>query len=143
MLIRYMNELDLQRVYEIECSIFSLPWKIDDFKKSLNNKDNLYLVVEEQGGILGYCGLWGVVGEGQITNVAVGKQYQGQGIGKAMLTKLIELGRQHGLEAFTLEVRESNLSAIGLYHKLGFSDAGIRKNFYEAPVENALIMWLN
>ncbi|MDF2608776.1 MAG: hypothetical protein K0R92_250 [Lachnospiraceae bacterium] len=142
MLVRYMKEEDLRDVHTIEDSIFSQPWKIEDFRQSLYNPNNLYLVVEEQGVILGYCGLWGVVGEGQITNVAVAKQYRGRHVAEVMLTKLIELGRKQGLEAFTLEVRESNRAAITLYHKLGFKDAGVRKNFYEAPVENALIMWL-
>lgn len=142
MLVRYMNEEDLGDVHTIEDSIFSQPWKIEDFRQSLYNPNNLYLVVEEQDVILGYCGLWGVVGEGQITNVAVAKQYRGRHVAEVMLTKLIELGRKQGLEAFTLEVRESNRAAITLYHKLGFKDAGVRKNFYEAPVENALIMWL-
>jgi ribosomal-protein-alanine N-acetyltransferase len=137
-----MKEEDLRDVHTIEDSIFSQPWKIEDFRQSLYNPNNLYLVVEEQGVILGYCGLWGVVGEGQITNVAVAKQYRGRHVAEVMLTKLIELGRKQGLEAFTLEVRESNRAAITLYHKLGFKDAGVRKNFYEAPVENALIMWL-
>lgn len=142
MLVRYMKEEDLRDVHTIEDSIFSQPWKIEDFRQSLYNPNNLYLVVEEQDVILGYCGLWGVVGEGQITNVAVAKQYRGRHVAEVMLTKLIELGRKQGLEAFTLEVRESNRAAITLYHKLGFKDAGVRKNFYEAPVENALIMWL-
>ncbi|MDF2472224.1 MAG: hypothetical protein K0R21_6 [Anaerocolumna sp.] len=137
-----MKEEDLGDVHTIEDSIFSRPWKIEDFRQSLYNPNNLYLVVEEQDVILGYCGLWGVVGEGQITNVAVAKQYRGRHVAEVMLTKLIELGRKQGLEAFTLEVRESNRAAITLYHKLGFKDAGVRKNFYEAPVENALIMWL-
>jgi ribosomal-protein-alanine N-acetyltransferase len=137
-----MKEEDLRDVHTIEDSIFSQPWKIEDFRQSLYNPNNLYLVVEEQDVILGYCGLWGVVGEGQITNVAVAKQYRGRHVAEVMLTKLIELGRKQGLEAFTLEVRESNRAAITLYHKLGFKDAGVRKNFYEAPVENALIMWL-
>ncbi|MGB8452444.1 MAG: ribosomal protein S18-alanine N-acetyltransferase [Anaerocolumna sp.] len=143
-----MKEMDLPAVHEIECSIFSKPWSMADFKDSLQNSQNIYLVVEEQketeerNEIIAYCGLWGVAGEGQINNVAVKKANRGQGIGHAMLTALIELGQKQGLAAFTLEVRVSNLSAIALYHKSGFLEAGVRKNFYEAPVEDALIMWL-
>lgn len=142
MIIRKMCENDIQMVCEIEAGIFSMPWKAEDFRQSMEKPENIYLVVEEDAIILGYCGLWGVAGEGQITNVAVAIQYRGRGIAKAMLEKMLELGRDQGLDAFTLEVRESNVPAIELYHKLGFHDAGIRKNFYDAPQENGLIMWL-
>ena len=142
MLIRNMYEKDLKRVHEIECSIFSKPWTEADFKNSIEDHNNIYLIVEEQDDIVAYCGLWGVVGEGQINNVAVIKECRCLGIGRAMIATMLQLGREQGLEAFTLEVRISNLSAIALYHKLGFQDAGIRKNFYEEPTDDALIMWL-
>lgn len=137
-----MLENDVPSVYAIELRTFSHPWKENDFLQSIQNPNNIYLVVEENNSILGYCGLWGVVGEGQITNVAVAEPFHGKGIAKAMLSELLRKGREHGLETFTLEVRVSNYSAIALYHNLGFKDAGIRKNFYEAPTEDAIIMWL-
>lgn len=143
MIIRSMQEKDLQAVHEIECGIFSRPWSIEDFHKSIKEDKSIYLVVEEKEEITAYCGLWDVAGEGQINNVAVKKNARNQGVGYAMLKKLIELGSSQGVEAFTLEVRISNLSAISLYHKLGFKDAGIRKKFYESPAEDALIMWLH
>ncbi|WMJ85899.1 ribosomal protein S18-alanine N-acetyltransferase [Anaerocolumna sp. MB42-C2] len=142
MLIREMQEKDLLIVHEMECSIFSKPWTVDDFKNSIQNRQNIYLVVEEEGQIIAYCGLWGVAGEGQINNVAVKKEIRDHGIGYAMLSALIEKGKKNGIDAFTLEVRVSNEAAITLYHKLDFKDAGIRKNFYEEPTEDALIMWL-
>lgn len=142
MVIRQMKEEDMDQVYAIESSSFSRPWSRESFLQSLNNPRNLYLVAEEGGNILGYCGLWGIVGEGEITNVAVDKRYRNQGIGEAILRELIKQAGAMGIEAFTLEVRLSNLSAIHLYHKLGFRDTAIRKNYYEAPTEDALIMWL-
>ncbi|WFR57911.1 ribosomal protein S18-alanine N-acetyltransferase [Anaerocolumna sp. AGMB13025] len=142
MIIRRMKEEDLPEVQEMENSIFSKPWSITDFKDSMKKPHNIYLVVEERSEIVAYCGLWGVAGEGQINNVAVKKMLRGQGIGRNMLQELIDLGKKQGLVAFTLEVRVGNLSAIALYRRLGFLDAGIRKNFYEAPAEDALIMWL-
>lgn len=142
MIIRHMKETDLPAVYDIEYSIFSMPWTIKDFQDSLKDENNLYLVVEEKDEIVAYCGLWGVAGEGQINNVAVKENYRRFGIAYAMLKELIEGGKKKGLTDFTLEVRVSNLPAITLYHKLGFEDAGIRKKFYEAPTEDALIMWL-
>lgn len=142
MLIRHMQEKDMDQVYAIECNSFSRPWSRDSFLQSLRNPSNLYLVVEEEGRILGYCGLWGIVGEGEITNVAVDSEYRHRGVGEAMLRELLRQAGETGIETFTLEVRISNISAIHLYHKLGFQDTAIRKNYYDAPVEDALIMWL-
>mgnify|MGYP000936757697 CR=1 FL=1 len=142
MKIRPMVEEDIPYVHEIECKIFSMPWSQEDFRKSLQDNNNIYLVVEEDAKIIAYCGLWGVAGEGQINNVAVDPSYRNQGIGKLMLQALIDMGRSKELTSFTLEVRVSNRPAIALYHKLGFEDAGIRKGFYDAPKEDALIMWL-
>lgn len=143
MLIRNMEEKDLDAVYEIECATFSKPWSMTDFKESLSDVHNLYLVVEENEKIIAYCGMWGVVDEGQINNVAVEKKHRGKGIGYSMLKELIEKGKTKGLVAFTLEVRVNNKPAVTLYEKLGFKSAGIRKNFYEEPTEDALIMWLS
>ncbi len=143
MIIREMKEEDIPAVCDIECSIFSKPWSAGSFLSSIKDTNNIYLVVEEEGRILGYCGLWGVVGEGQINNVAIRKESRNNGLGRKMLQRLLELGKQKGLEEFTLEVRVSNKNAIHLYHSLLFKDAGIRKNFYEEPTEDALIMWYN
>jgi len=73
---------------------------------------------------------------------AVKESEQGKGVGFALLSELIEIGKSEGLLEFTLEVRVSNEKGIGLYKKLGFVEEGIRKNFYELPLEDALIMWL-
>lgn len=141
--IRLMRQEDLDAVSDIEKQLFSKPWTKQDFLNSMENMHNIYIVAEnEQKEIVGYCGVWGVVDEGQITNVAVKESEQGKGIGYALLSELIEIGKDEGLLEFTLEVRVSNEKGIGLYKKLGFVEEGIRKNFYEAPVEDALIMWL-
>lgn len=142
MIIRKMEERDITEVAAIEEETFSSPWSADSFSKESKNKNNIYLVVEDNGEIIGYCGLWGVVGEGQITNVAVRKDNRNRGVGRIMLTKLLELGVNQGLESFTLEVRESNKSALHIYQSLGFYSVGIRKDFYTEPTENAVIMWL-
>lgn len=137
-----MTKEDVEEVYEIECSIFSRPWSKVGFLNALLDEKNYHLVVKEGERIIAYCGLTGVLDEGYITNVAVKGEYQGRGIGKEMLISLLNLGREKGLKAFTLEVRTSNEKAIKLYQGLGFLDMGVRKNFYEAPQEDALIMWL-
>jgi ribosomal-protein-alanine N-acetyltransferase len=141
--ISYMTEEDIEQVSEIEKATFSLPWSAQAFKDSINRTDTIYLVACEEDTIVGYCGLWNIVNEGNINNVAVALKYRGQQIGFKMLTKLIELGNEQNIEAYTLEVRKSNEAAIKLYQKLGFNNVGIRKNFYDNPKEDAIIMWLS
>jgi ribosomal-protein-alanine N-acetyltransferase len=139
--IRRMTENDIEQVSEIENNTFSRPWSKEAFRESLEKEDSIYVVAETDHTIAGYCGLWNIVNEGNINNVAVAKQYRGQHIGLEMLIKLIELGNEKKIEAYTLEVRESNAAAIQLYQRLGFQSEGIRKNFYEDPNEDAIIMW--
>lgn len=139
--LRYMRKEDLEQVYAIEQVLFSKPWSKQDFLDALSKKENLYLVAEDQGQILGYCGVWGVAGEGQITNVAVKKEYQGNGIASALFSYMLKEGESKELHVYTLEVRTSNFTAIHLYKKMGFLSVGMRKNFYELPTEDAVIMW--
>ncbi len=141
MQIRRMMQDDLIQVCEIENKTFSDPWSEKSFADSMNKQENIYLVVDEDGQISGYCGLWGVAGEGQICNVAVRETARNRGIAKAMLKEMMRLGDEAGLTAYTLEVRVSNAPAIKVYHSLGFENAGVRKNFYTKPQEDALIMW--
>lgn len=139
--IRYMRKEDLDQVLGIEQTLFSKPWSKQDFLDALSKKENLYIVAEDKEQILGYCGLWGVAGEGQITNVAVKKEYQGKGIATSLFDDILKKGAMIELYAYTLEVRVSNVRAIHLYEKMGFISAGLRKNFYELPTEDAMIMW--
>lgn len=141
--IRLMAEEDVDRVFNIETQIFSKPWTKQDFINSMSDRHNIYVVAEDENKeIVGYCGIWGVLDEGQITNVAVRPEDQGQGIGFAMLTELLKMAKNEGLQQYTLEVRKSNLKAIKLYERLGFVEEGIRKDFYDKPVEDGIIMWL-
>lgn len=138
--IRLMDYSDVKQVSEIEKQIFTSPWSEASFKETIVRDDTIYLAAYENEEIAGYCGLWQSLDEADITNVAVKEEYRGRHIAKAMLTKLIELGVSKGIETFMLEVRESNKNAIGLYLGLGFEVVGIRKSYYQRPVENAVIM---
>lgn len=141
--IRLMTEEDVDSVVQIEQQLFSKPWTKQDFINSMSDRHNIYVVAEdEKQEVIGYCGIWGVLDEGQITNVAVRPDAQGQGIGYEMLSELLRIGKNEGLQQYTLEVRVSNSRAISLYKRLGFEEEGIRKNFYEKPVEDGIIMWL-
>lgn len=139
-MIRRMQAEDLEEVAALEKEIFSEPWSKKSFEDSMKSETNIYLVEWNQG-VQGYCGLWGAAGEGQICNVAVRKEARGQGIAFRLLTELMAEGERQGLTAFTLEVREGNQPALAVYHRLGFKEAGIRKNFYTKPTEDAIIMW--
>lgn len=141
MIIREMCMQDLEQVAAIEKNTFSEPWSAEGFASSLVSKDTLYLVAEQEGKILGYCGYLQSFDEADITNVAVDAPYRNYGIAGQMLKQLMEQGRQNGIARFTLEVRVSNAAAIHLYEKLGFFSVGIRKRFYSKPVEDAMIMW--
>ena len=141
--IREMNLADVDSVCVLEEMAFSMPWHKESFIEMIENKDALYLVADdEQAGVIGCCGVRSIVGEGDISNVVVHPDFRKKGVAHEMLTQLLSRGEaDFGIKEFTLEVRYSNIGAIRLYEKLGFVSEGVRKNFYEEPVEDALIMW--
>ncbi len=140
MIIRKMLESDAAVVAEIEKKVFSLPWSEKSFADAAAKEGNIYLVACEGDKIVGYVGAWGVFGEADITNVCVDPEYRKRGIANELINALIEEGRKNKIDIFFLEVRESNSAAISLYEKNGFKQISVRKNFYERPVENALVM---
>lgn len=140
-MIRRMCEADLPGTAELEKRYFSVPWSEENLRQSLLNPEYLFLVAEKDGKVVGYAGLFRVLDEGDITNIVVDERYRGRGLGKALTETLLIEGRKCGIHAFTLEVRVSNGAAIHIYEELGFVREGIRKHFYEKPVEDALIMW--
>lgn len=139
--IEFMQPQDLEEVADIEKATFSLPWSKKGFASSLEMTDTLYLCAFKNEKLAGYCGMLMVLDEGEITNVAVKENNRGQNIGTLMLQRLLQEGSKRGITRFLLEVRESNEAAIHLYEKLGFAKAGKRRNFYEQPIEDAVIMW--
>lgn len=139
--IKEMEPQDIPDVAALEKRIFSMPWSEQGFYSSLVSPDTVYLIVRSKGKLIGYCGLLQSLDEADITNVAVAEEFRGRGIARQMLEKLMCLGKGRGIERYTLEVRVSNEPALRLYQRLGFSSAGIRKNFYEKPREDAVIMW--
>jgi ribosomal-protein-alanine N-acetyltransferase len=140
-IVRKMQPEDLLQVCEIEKDNFSLPWSEKSFFESMERNDTLFLVALNGEEVAGYLGCYCVAGEGEITNVAVKSSYRRQGIGGKLLETLYEEAKVLHTQEFFLEVRESNEAAIGLYARQGFVKEGVRKNFYEKPVENAVIMW--
>lgn len=138
--IKEMQEQDVTAAAQIEAENFSKPWKEADFLGAVKDEKALYLTAYLDEMLVGYIGMWTVLDEGEITNVSVKKEYQGRKIGRALLEKLESLGREKGVSTYFLEVRESNGRARALYESCGFSVISIRKNFYEEPVENGVVM---
>ena len=142
--IRFMTVDDLDAVMEIEDQSFSIPWSRDAFLNEIeHNHLSTYLVAEDGNMLAGYCGVWLVVDEAHITNVAVLPDYRGRGLGEALMRKIMSIAIEFGARVMTLEVRVSNTPAQHLYRKLGFQDGGIRKRYYSDNQEDALVMWVN
>lgn len=141
-IIRRMEEMDLDRILEIEKEAFTTPWPRNSFLLEITkNQLARYIVAEVNDLVVAYGGIWLIVDEGHITNIAVDKNHRGMGIGKAILEGLIYLCTKEGINAMTLEVRKSNIVAQKLYEKYDFIEAGIRPNYYADDNEDAIIMW--
>lgn len=139
-IIRPMEVSDTEQVEKIEKQIFSIPWSQKSFEDACQSNDNIYLVCEMNGQIAGYCGLWTVLGEGNITNMAVSGGLRRLGIAEALMKEMEKRGMSKNVVTYFLEVRKSNEAAVNLYKKMGYVQIGVRKNFYEKPVEDALVM---
>jgi len=139
--IRTMKREDLDAVLLVEKKSFLTPWTEPMFLEELENTIARYFVAEVSGTIAGYAGLWIIMDEGHITNIAVEPSYRRMKIGSRLMEKIIETARDNGVRALTLEVRKSNAAAISMYEKLGFRIEGIRKNYYSDTHEDAYIMW--
>jgi len=136
---RKMRKADVPFVEAIERSVFSRPWSEEAFVQAMQ-QDTIFIVAERHNKIVGYCGMYCSFEEGEITNVAVAPAEHNQGIGRAMMKYLLRQARQNGITRSLLEVRISNKSAIHLYRSLGFENCGVRKDFYEMPREDGMIM---
>lgn len=140
MIIREMEIDDLEQVMPIEEELFSMPWTDNGFFSFLLRDDSLFLVAEDAGEILGYCGVIMVLDQGDIVNVGVKADRQRQGIARRLLDALVQIAGERGVSSLYLEVRTSNQAAIGLYESLGFQKLGVRKGYYEEPKEDAVVM---
>lgn len=139
--IRPMKEEDADAVCKIEEASFSMPWKKSDFLEMIARDNMSYLVIEKAGTVIGGAGLREIVGDIELTNVAILPEYRRQGYGRRLMEAVLQEGKRLGGTQMTLEVRKSNLAAIRLYEGAGFQTEGVRKDFYEKPTEDALIMW--
>ena len=141
---RTMKEEDIDQILEVEHASFTTPWSREAFYNEIyNNKFAVYIVLEENNKVIGYCGAWIVIDEAHITNVAILPEYRGRKLGEAIMGKMMSVAREMGGKSMTLEVRVTNHVAQSLYRKLGFQNCGIRKNYYSDNQEDGLVMWVN
>lgn len=134
--IRHIPQLEA-----LEQSCFSMPWTAEQLRSQLRDAQHEFLAaVSSEDRVLGYVGMMVVLDEGYISNVAVDPANRRQGIADALINRLIERCGVHRLAFVTLEVRAGNAPAIALYEKHGFVRVGLRKNYYEKPREDAVLM---
>ena len=135
-----MDRSHLSQIAALERECFSHPWTEAMLEEELFNPQASFLVAEDgEGGVLGYAGLHVVLDEGYIDNIAVEEPARKHGVASALLDVYCRYGAAN-LAFLTLEVRESNEPAIGLYRKYGFLEVGRRKHYYSSPKEDAIIM---
>lgn len=132
----------IDSVFAINNLCFTIPWSRESIEKEIeNNTLAKYVVAKKSGIVMGYAGMWRILDEGHITNIAVHPEYRGIGTGSLLLEALVEICKIEFITSMTLEVRKSNLIAQNLYKKYGFIEEGIRKEYYADNKEDALIMW--
>lgn len=143
-MIEPMKVDDVEEVLAIEQASFPTPWSRMAFlSELLENERAVYLTAREDERLIGYVGMWRILDEGHITNLAVHPDARQRGVGRRLLQTLCDLAQARGLHRLTLEVRVSNAPAQHLYESFGFLAAGVRPGYYQDNNEDALIMWLD
>lgn len=141
---RLMTIDDVDAVASLEQIAFTTPWPKDAFFNEMTiNQHAKYVVGLSDSKLVAYCGMWLILDEAHITNIAVHPDYRGYKIGENLIKQMMELASFLGGKRMTLEVRPSNETARNLYAKLGFVEQGRRKKYYSDNNEDAIIMWVN
>lgn len=133
---------DIDGIVIIENLSFSSPWTKEAFYNEFTlNKCAKYKVVVKNGMVIAYGGAWMMIDEAHITNIAVHPEFRGEGYGDLIMNAIIESAKENTMQSMTLEVRARNITAINLYKKYDFIDVAIRKEYYQNPDDDAIIMW--
>ena len=136
-----MSAEHLDEIAELERICFSMPWSRTMLAEELKDDLSAFLVaLDESGHVAGYAGMRVILDEGYINNIAVRPEYRRRGIARKLLQPFLDFAHTNKLAFLTLEVRVSNAGAIALYESTGFETVGRRRNYYEYPTEDALIM---
>ena len=140
MMIEKMNAAHVPQIAQLEKLCFSDPWSENSIASELNSRLSDWLVVTEGEQVVAYVGSQTVIDSSDMMNIAVHPDFRRRGIAEMLVAALEEQLRQRGSKMLLLEVRDSNAPAIALYEKLGFHQAGLRKNYYRNPKEDARIL---
>jgi ribosomal-protein-alanine N-acetyltransferase len=144
LVIRKMEIVDVDQVMDVERATFATPWTTDIFYQEIvDNQHAHYFVMELDRQIIGYVGMWIVVDEAQITNIAVLPIFRGRNLGEKLFAYVIQQAILKGTVRLSLEVRASNTVAQNMYRKFGLVPGGIRKNYYTDNQEDAVVMWVS
>ncbi|MGY0694890.1 ribosomal protein S18-alanine N-acetyltransferase [Virgibacillus sp. FSP13] len=144
LVIRKMEYNDIDQVFEVEQASFDTPWAKDIFEQEIvENQFAHYFVLELDKKIIGYAGLWVVIDDAQITNIAVMPNYRGNKLGEKLFHYTMGQAIRLGGRRLSLEVRTTNVVAQRMYRKFGLVPGGIRKNYYTDNQEDAIVMWVN
>ena len=141
--VREMLKTDIDNIVNIEKESYGEHhWSKESFFNELSNDlAHYFCAADENGNLIGYSGTWQIMEEAHITNISVHPDYRRKKVGESLLHTAIEDCYKNGIKYITLEVRVSNIKAIGLYEKYGFKSLGTRKQYYQDNNEDALIMW--
>lgn len=143
--ISKMEKDDIIGIYEVEKESFPVPWPMSSFEEELNNLFARYLVAKINNRIVGYIGLWFVMDECHITNIAVLPEFRRNKVASKLVNEMFKLCKFYETSYILLEVRKSNVPAINFYKKIGFKEDSIRKDYYKNPDntrEDAILMSL-
>lgn len=138
-----MKPAHLKQVLVIEQACYTLPWSVNIFYQELvGNPNALYYTAMAGEQVVGYAGIWLILDEAHVTNIAVAPEWRRRGVAKRLMEHLLQNSLNQGVNRITLEVRRTNLAAQKLYESFGFVAAGVRKGYYSDNNEDGLIMWL-
>lgn len=144
LIIRQMSFIDVNAVSEVDHASFATPWPKETFLQEITKNDYAhYYVAELDHQVVGYIGMWIVIDDAQITNVAVLPKWRGYKIGEKLFQYACEQAIRMGSQRLSLEVRASNMIAQRMYRKFGLVPGGIRKKYYTDNQEDAIVMWVN
>lgn len=142
MQVRELKAEHIDMVAELEELCFAHPLSKTNLGMLLpGGIGNGFVIVDEERNVAAaYGGIICVLDEGQILNIATHPEYRRRGLGRKIMETVIAHAKEKGITFITLEVRESNAAAIGLYESLGFYQVGRLKGYYDSPKEDGLIL---
>lgn len=141
--VRKMKSEDIEDVMWVETASFAVPWTKQTFMNEIEeNPYGLYYVIEVDERVIGYCGLWMIIDEAHVTNIAIHPDYRGNKYGEQLFRHTCKQAIDQGAIQLSLEVRVSNTAAQHMYRKFGLVPGGIRKRYYSDNGEDALVMWV-